>query len=721
MKEKSLGLRGLTVMAVTAALVMPGFAAAGQLGSGWNLVGNGRSAIIDVAATFGTKSAPVTGISANINTVWKWDATNSKWAFFTPSMDLSQLATYSASHGFAVLKSILPGDGYWVNARNSVTIPDPVGQSFLLNKWNLTGGWNLVSTDANVTPAAFAAAISPFTATTVWAWDPATSGWYFYAPSLDTAGTLASYITQKGYKNFTPALADGLGFWVNRAAIAGSPTANLPALDQAKQMFSELRTTVNSWVDTSNSGALNDQLARMSNDIAVGDPQNTLQRAAAISQMITMYEDAKAYTVNTPNGLTLGTDVMGAGSYLVSWSSFSFPYPTMYGGSSSSYCWANSATPASVTKITCEYAGANSFTGSTLKIVEFVLTATATNSYTYTATRYNVAVTFDQYGAPSFGTPAITKDSLSHPFPVGTGSISKTVSGNNITGVTVNGTLPPSNPVSIGGVTIGPDTGAETVTLNMVRSALAAANTYRYAMNGSIVMPGLVSPTDVTVLDPNKVVTLSLDTGSYVDLDETNTATTGSKPLAINFVGTAQTLATRFTGSVLANSFMADADGLNYAPTNMAAAGSFIDTSAGGVGTIINGTLTASSSNYGSYHSTQPDSSTNYVHGSIVFTGALHLPSRPTMGLMLTSAGTGPSAGSISGQYTYDNGLVITVAGTHDGLNPTADSLTITNQDGIAVTFPDSGNSQINKGATNLGYISNGMIYYTDGYFESLK
>lgn len=841
MKEKSLGLRGVPATILATVLAIPGLATAGQLVAGWNLAGNGRNAIIDVPATFGTQSAPVAGISTNVTTVWKWDATNSKWAFFTPSMDLNQLATYSASKGYSVLKSILPGEGYWINAKQAVTIPDPAGQAFNINKWNLTSGWNLVSTGANITPAAFATAISPFTATTVWAWDPVSSGWYFYAPSLDAAGTLDNYITQKGYKTFAPPLADGLGFWVNRAAVTGSPTASLLPVDQAKQMFAELRTTANSWHNPSDSGALDDQVRRMGNDIQrspVGGLMNTGDRVEFLYKMSELYESAKAYTPGTPTKLSVGPDVKGNGPYLVY--ADDFPYASIRGSSHSSYCWTDSDTPANVTKITCEHAGPNSFNGSKLKIVEFVLTATTADNYTYTATRYNVPVTFDTYGNnPVLGTPTLAKDSLNNPFPVGTGSFTKYV-GNTVTGFSaygtlfsVNGTLPPAHSVLIGApplldgnytstqllgdgythtetdtvtglsvsghhtfsngvsngsfdwtgaitlsstsnngsitgtVTInnqgtrtaplngqihvnpdgytfvtwaaydpvfgnigwttygnapmGPETGAETVTVNMSRTALPAANTYRYAINGSIVMPGLVSPTDVTVLDPTKVTTLSLDNGSYIDLDETNSATTGSKPIAANFVGTAQTTGTRFTGSVLANSFMSDADGRNYAPTSLTASGAITDTSAGGAGTILNGNLTATLSNYGNYHSLQPETLANYAPLAVELKGTLQLPSRPTMGLTLTATGTGPGKGSISGQYTYDNGLTIGISGTHDSNNPAADSLTLSNQDGITVTIPKVGNAPIAKGTQTLGHVSNGVIYYTDGVFESLK
>jgi hypothetical protein len=53
--------------------------------------------------------------------------------------------------------------------------------------------------------------------TSLWAWDAAQSGWYFYAPSLYNKGTLGSYITGKQYLEFGSGakLTPSMGFWVN--------------------------------------------------------------------------------------------------------------------------------------------------------------------------------------------------------------------------------------------------------------------------------------------------------------------------------------------------------------------------------------------------------------------------------------------------------------------------------------------------------------------------
>jgi hypothetical protein len=57
--------------------------------------------------------------------------------------------------------------------------------------------------------------------TSLWAWDAATSKWYFYAPTLDTLGgsALVNYIKDQNYEDFgssAKTLGNGVGFWVKR-------------------------------------------------------------------------------------------------------------------------------------------------------------------------------------------------------------------------------------------------------------------------------------------------------------------------------------------------------------------------------------------------------------------------------------------------------------------------------------------------------------------------
>jgi len=88
--------------------------------TGWNLLGYSDTADVNVADAFGNAS--------NVLTVWKWDATNAKWAFYSPSPSLADGGqAYALSKGYSFLTTIKPGEGFWVNAKQafSATLPAP--------------------------------------------------------------------------------------------------------------------------------------------------------------------------------------------------------------------------------------------------------------------------------------------------------------------------------------------------------------------------------------------------------------------------------------------------------------------------------------------------------------------------------------------------------------------------------------------------------------------
>ena len=213
-----------------------GYAAAGQatqsftvgtapvtplsLGLGWNLLGNSLNQALSVVPTFAD--------SAVVSTVWKWDVVKAGWQFYTPLLTSTELQAYASSKGFSVLSVINPGEGFWVNAKVAASLGAQSGTAFALTSANLATGWNLVATGNDVTPSVFNISLSatlpapgtiPVNMTTLWAWDNALSGWYFYAPSLEADGGLATYIASKGYLDFTQhskTLGKGTGFWVSK-------------------------------------------------------------------------------------------------------------------------------------------------------------------------------------------------------------------------------------------------------------------------------------------------------------------------------------------------------------------------------------------------------------------------------------------------------------------------------------------------------------------------
>ena len=208
-------LRARLLFALGQAFLMASAACAANLvyplllSTGWNLMGNSLTTSLDVKATFGTQS--------NVTTVWKWNAASSSWAFYAPALDANgTLATYAAGKGYTVLTSINPGEGYWVNAAGLLLMDDQSGSGVALTAGNLGTGWNLVATGDDVTPNYLADTLA--NVVTQWAWDNATSTWFFHAPSLVENDTLSTYIASKGYKEFGAlTLGNGRGFWVNIA------------------------------------------------------------------------------------------------------------------------------------------------------------------------------------------------------------------------------------------------------------------------------------------------------------------------------------------------------------------------------------------------------------------------------------------------------------------------------------------------------------------------
>ena len=196
-----------------------------SLAIGWNLVGNNSPVAIEPVALFGNASAPVAGISDQIQTIWTWNAPGLGWMFFAPSLSPTDLTAYTASKSYGVLSTIASGDGYWVNAKAPLTLTLPGGSPpATAPAPALVRGWNLV---ANNTPAAidpialFGNAATPLNGitsqiVTAWAWDAASTRWMFYAPSL-TSADLAIYAASKAYGVLTT-IQSGDGFWVNAAA-----------------------------------------------------------------------------------------------------------------------------------------------------------------------------------------------------------------------------------------------------------------------------------------------------------------------------------------------------------------------------------------------------------------------------------------------------------------------------------------------------------------------
>lgn len=206
----------------SAALTFQETAQTVNLSVGFNLLGNSSSEPLDVTTAFGDP--------AQVVTVWKWVASTSKWAFYSPSLSAVDLQAFAATRGYDVLTSVNGGEGFWVNAKIAFSAQLPAGAAVTaasLQSSLVTPGFNLISIGDNLTPEQVGQALGA-APITLWAWNADLSNWYFYAASLaaQSATALSDFITSKGYLDFgANPLSPGTGFWVNMPAIA----APLPA------------------------------------------------------------------------------------------------------------------------------------------------------------------------------------------------------------------------------------------------------------------------------------------------------------------------------------------------------------------------------------------------------------------------------------------------------------------------------------------------------------
>ncbi|NDP39865.1 MAG: hypothetical protein GZ093_14130 [Rhodoferax sp.] len=505
--------------------------------------------------------------------------------------------------------------------------------------------------------------------------------------------------------NYTAAAAD-LATATTVAPLVPNPNVStitasyLSDLGLAKAMFAELRTTLNSFSNGS-TGFLDTQATRMNADLNANvapELAKVASRVGTLAMAMAMFEDGKAYTSNNTFGLMPTTD----GSALVRQSGS--PDAAWYGYGSFDYCRTDSATGVA-SKVTCSHFGQDSAdrsdpTNPKFKYIVYELTGTASNQYNYTATRYNRSVAENAYGGiAALGTPTLAS------VPAGNGTLTKTVSGTTMTGLTINGTLPPSATNASNTLS----TGVDTIAISAARSALTAANNFRYALSGSVATTNLA--------DASKVVTLSLDNGSYFDSDETASATGGTKVLAVKLVGTAKTTATKFTGTLDVGAFSNNADGFDYSPTSIVFNGSISDTSTGGAGEMLTGKLEAAVADYKLYHSTQPQSGTNYQKATVTFTGTVQAPSRPALKLVVAAVKTGIATSNITVDYSYGT-VKITGSGA---TSATGNTLTLSNQDGVQVVLNSQSAGTVTKSGATLATIGNGMVNYTDGVSESLN
>ena len=484
-----------------------------------------------------------------------------------------------------------------------------------------------------------------------------------------------------------------------------------PAVLLAKAMFAELRTTLSSFANSSKTGFLDTQAIRASDDmklVVAPEASKLFLRLSTIGLAMKTFDGAQ--TGGTANGGFPGSvnfPDLPTGS---AWINQSGSASNVINGTGDlQYCFVNTpATAAStVTCLSAVSGGVTTIGGKNIKFVKYVLTPSATVSgqYNYTAVRENRVYTPSTFTMAAATVPGTV-------IPSGSGTVTKTGS----TSFSFAGTLPPTatyadGTVNASGVSIAgtPSSGVDTIALSASKTALSSTSS-SYALSGSVA---------TTSLDSSKSVTIALDTGSSLSMDDTNATTTGSTLLALTVNGRVQTAGTKLTGTIAISGDNKDKSGTQHTPSSMVFSGVITDLSTTTPSDILTGKLETTVTGYSAYDATMLTAGTNYIHGTAAFTGTVQAPNRPQLKLVLSGASTGPNAGTVSLNYSY-GAISITGSGSS---TPTASSFTISNQDGIQIAAdPKVANQNlITKASVTLATFAKGVINYVDGSSESFN
>ena len=498
-------------------------------------------------------------------------------------------------------------------------------------------------------------------------------------------------------------------------SIIAKPIEVQSDISLAKAMFSELRTTLKSFSNKNKTGLLDTATKRAQEDFestrSTGDLAGDLIGYAY--QAVKAYEDGKAYTNATTKGFALMQNPFGPGQVLGRGEGH--PIFAANGMARYSGCILDGTTGLT-SKVTC----ASSITAErkvnagvatvVYLVAELTLKPGTTDQYNYKASRYTQAVTLPGT-LPSNYSFAIQ----STPVVEGAGTISKSYFGtcptatvgnpypSCVSKVTMTGTLPPSSSA----------TTLDTVDLSGEKTAKATANHFKYLISGKL--------STAMSSDATKTSAISLDAGSYIEVDETNVAAQGqSEPLGMSLVGSIQSKLTKFTGTLVGSEPLADKNGKDKAFTKFVFNGSIADLTSGGYGEYLLGTLDFKQNKRNTdYDSTQKESISNPGLATLTLNGTIKLPNRPELKLVLADVKNGHTAQSTSLKYSYTtNGKAVEFngSGTTDSANPANDTSKISNQDNIEV---DTKSGLITKSAKTLGALKGEFITYEDGVKET--
>jgi hypothetical protein len=172
---------------------------------------------------------------------------------------------------------------------------------------------------------------------------------------------------------------------------------------------------------------------------------------------------------------------------------------------------------------------------------------------------------------------------------------------------------------------------------------------------------------------------------------------------------------TTVTGTLALSKFSTDRNGNRYLPTVAKFTGNFTNTK----GDSFNGTLSAQATNYNKVDSVAPQSASNYATGSAAFNGKLTVVGLKPLVVTFSARATGYKKTEFNGTYSDSTNQI-----NFSGNNNLPQKILLSSSSGVSLTWVD-GESYlpVYKNNTQVGLINVGthIINYTDGSFETFK
>jgi len=486
------------------------------------------------------------------------------------------------------------------------------------------------------------------------------------------------------------------------AAIAAPPvqgSAPKPAtgpVADAKAFFSSLRTNLQAWATSSESGGLRNTLDTMQSDFdaAVAPLDQSLADWVVVSgDGIALFNNfAQKKTSDTTVGKLNDDSALGA-CRLFKDAAATVPATAADSGKrpGSVACILNKKTIAGSERSTAASGVYNR--DQITRTITLVPGDISNFNYTSRTLRETQSYQKDSHGV---GYNFVTLAGSTVIGSTATGSVSYVLAGTSVISASINGYMP---------ARVGEDGTALTdrEAWNISYTAgLESAGTTKYSFSGKV--------------DAQKsgasLGAVMVNDGSYVratSIGGDRRIIEGSLSIGVK-AGSSSV-----TGTLALSKFSTDRHGNRYLPTLAKFTGNFTSTK----GDSFDGAISAELTNYKKVDSVAPQSASNYATGSASFSGKLKVAGLKPLAVTFAARATGYKKSEFNGTYSDSTNQI-----NFSGDNRLPLKVALSSSSGIKLTWVDGANYlDVFKNNTKVGLINVGtrIINYTDGSFETLK